>query len=314
MPKFLFRLAANLLQTFEPRLNILMYHRVMPKPDPLRPWEIDQQQFREHMQWISGVFNVIPLSKAVEQLKNDTLKRRSLAITFDDGYLDNATHALPILKEFGFHATFFCTSAWLEGGQMWNDKVIESIRLWPKNVLSIDALKFKDLPVKSLAEKNKAIETILPILKYQPPAQRQEIADSLSARVSELPQLMMQPEQLKQLHTEGMEIGGHTHSHPIIANLDNEPLKNELSINKHKLEEVIGESINLFAYPNGKPDTDFRKEQIQLLKDAGYSMAVTTEPATARSNSKLFELPRFTPWDVSPVKFLVRLLLIDRNI
>jgi len=308
MPKFLFRLAANLLQTLEPRLNILMYHRVMPDLDPLRPWEIDQQQFRQHMQWISAVFNVIPLSEAVEQLKNGSLKRRSLAITFDDGYLDNATHALPILKEFGFHATFFCTSAWLEGGQMWNDKVIESIRLWPDSTLSIDALKLKELPVKSLAEKNKAIETILPILKYQPPAQRQEIADSLSAKVSELPQLMMLSEQLKQLHAAGMGIGGHTHSHPIIANLDDETLKKELSINKRKLEEVIGENITLFAYPNGKPGTDFHKDQIQLLKDTGYSMAVTTKPATACPNSKLFELPRFTPWDKSSSRFLTRLI------
>jgi len=310
MPKFLFRLAANLLQTFEPRLNILMYHRVMPEPDPLRPWEIDQQQFRQHMQWISRVFNVIPLSKAVEQLKNGTLKRRSLAITFDDGYLDNASEALPILKEFGFHATFFCTSAWLEGGQMWNDKVIESIRLWPGKTLSINALDLKELPVESLAEKNRAIETVLPKLKYQPPTQRLEIADSLAAKVSELPQLMMQPEQLKQLHAEGMEIGGHTHSHPIIANLDDEALEKELSANKHKLEEAIGESINLFAYPNGKPGTDYREEQIQLLKSAGYTMAVTTEPSTVCSKSKLFELPRFTPWDQSQYKYLLRLLLV----
>lgn len=307
MSKFLFRLAANLLQTFEPRLNILMYHRVMPEVDPLRPWEIDQQQFRQHMQWISGIFNVIPLSEAVEQLKKGSLKRRSLAITFDDGYLDNATHALPILKEFGFHATFFCTSAWLEGGQMWNDKVIESIRLWPKDVLSIDALKLKELPVKSLAEKNKAIETILPILKYQPPAQRQEIADSLSARVSELPQLMMQPEQLKQLHAEGMGIGGHTHSHPIIANLDDISLIEELSTNKQILETIIGKPIKLFAYPNGKPEIDYHCKQIQHLKDAGYSAAVTTEVGAVNLDSKRYELARFTPWDKNRLKFLARL-------
>jgi len=308
MPKFLFRLAANLLQTFEPRLNILMYHRVMPEPDPLRPWEIDQQQFRQHMQWISGVFNIIPLSEAVAQLKSGSLKRRSLAITFDDGYLDNATHALPILKEFGFHATFFCTSAWLEGGQMWNDKAIESIRLWPKSTLSIDELALHDLPVASFPDKNKAITTILPKLKYLPVAQRQVVADRLASQVSELPQLMMQPEQLQQLHTEGMAIGGHTHSHPIIAKLDISALQTELTTNKNILEGVIGEPINLFAYPNGKTNTDYRREQIEHLKNAGYTMAVTTESATASPKSALFELPRFTPWDKSKDRFLARLL------
>lgn len=311
MSKFLFRLAANLLQAFEPKLNTLMYHRVMPEPDPLRPWEIDKHQFRQHMEWISGVFNVIPLSEAVEHLKNDTLKRRSLAITFDDGYLDNFSEALPILKEFGFHATFFCTSAWLESGQMWNDKVIESIRLWPEDTLTIDALELSELPVKNIVDKNKAIETILPKLKYQEPTQRQKIADLLSAKVSSLPQLMMQADHLKRLHLEGMEIGGHTHSHPIIANLDDESLKKELTINKHNLEKVIGDKISLFAYPNGKPGTDYRINQIHQLKNAGYTAAVTTKANIASQNSNTFELPRFTPWDKSSSLFLARLLLND---
>ncbi len=311
MPKLLFRLAASLLQTFEPKLNILMYHRVMPEPDPLRPWEIDQQQFRKHMQWISGNFNVIPLAEAVEQLKNGTLKRRSLAITFDDGYLDNATHALPVLQEFDFHATFFCTSAWLGGGQMWNDKVIESVRLWEDDTLTIDELDLYDLPLASIAEKNKAIASILPKLKYLPTAERQIIAERLESKISELPQLMMHAEQIKQLHAAGMEIGGHTHSHPIIAQLDDQSLQNELTTNKQMLETIIGEEISLFAYPNGKSGTDFRSDQSKLLKQAGFSMAVTTEPATAGRASELYELPRFTPWDSTKNRFLARLLQIQ---
>ena len=150
MQKFLFRQAANLAQAFEPKLNILMYHRVLPEADPLRPWELDAKQFRKHMAWISDVFKVIPLSEAVEQLKTGTLERRSLSITFDDGYLDNATEALPILKEFGFHATFFCTSAWLNGGLMWNDQVIESIRSWPEETISIPALKLTGIPLQTV--------------------------------------------------------------------------------------------------------------------------------------------------------------------
>jgi len=309
MPKFLFRLAANLLQIFEPKLNILIYHRVMPEADPLRPWEIDQQQFRQHMQWISGVFNVIPLSEAVVQLKNGTLKRRSLAITFDDGYLDNATHALPILKELGFHATFFCTSAWLDGGQMWNDKVIESIRLWPEDSLTINELDLKKIPVKSIAEKNNAIELILPKLKYQEPAQRLKIADALANQVSNLPQLMMHPEHIQLLHSEGMEIGGHTHSHPIMAKLNNESLKIEITANKQKLEKITADKIKLFAYPNGKLATDFHNRQIKALASEGYDAAVTTEVGKAHQKSTVYQLPRFTPWDTSSNLFLARLLI-----
>jgi len=311
MQKFLFKYVANLLQSFEPRLNILMYHRILPEPDPLYSWTVDAKQFRNHMKWISGVFNVIPLSEAVDQLKNGTLKRRSLAITFDDGYKSNISEVLPTLREFGFHATFFCTSAWLEGGQMWNDKVIESIRRWPDNTINIEELNLVELPVSNYEEKKAAIESILSKLKYQKPEKREKISDALASQVSELPQLMMKPEHLKLLHTQGMEIGGHTHSHPILAYLDKESLKKELTTNKQLLENIIGKPIKLFAFPNGKPETDFSQDQIQQIIDSGYIAAVTTETHIASQRSKLFGLPRFTPWDTSSFSFLFRLLLND---
>lgn len=309
MQKFLFRQAANLAQAFQPKLNILIYHRVMPEPDPLRPWEIDAQQFRKHLEWISGVFNVIPLAEAVQQLKTGTLKRRSLVITFDDGYLDNATIALPLLKKAGLHATFFCTSAWLDGGLMWNDQVIESIRRWPDKTISVDELKLKSLPVQSIQEKNKAIESILPKLKYQEQDKRQAIADALTARVDGLPDLMMQREQIKLLYQEGMGIGGHSHSHPILSGIDDETLKEEIEKNKQILEATLQTQLTLFSYPNGKSQTDFRAEQIRFIENAGYVASVTTEMGVASTQSDLFKLPRFTPWDKTQNRFLVRLLV-----
>jgi len=311
MQKFLFRQAANLAQAFQPKLNILIYHRVMPEPDPLRPWEIDAQQFQKHLEWISGVFNVIPLAEAVQQLKTGTLKRRSLVITFDDGYLDNATVALPLLKKAGLHATFFCTSAWLDGGLMWNDQVIESIRRWPDKTISVDELELKSLPVQSIQEKNKAIEIILPKLKYQEQDKRQAIADALTARVDGLPDLMMQREQIKLLYQEGMGIGGHSHSHPILSGIDDETLKEEIEKNKQILEATLQTQLTLFSYPNGKSQTDFRAEQIRFIENAGYVASVTTEMGVASADTNLFRLPRFTPWDKTFARFILRLLSLN---
>jgi len=194
---------------------------------------------------------------------------------------------------------------------MWNDKVIEAIRRWPDDTLSINELELKNLPVKSQDEKNKTIIKILPKLKYQETTQREKIANKLAHKTPNLPQLMMQPEHLKLLHTQGMEIGGHTHSHPIIAYLGEESLRDELTTNKQMLEEIIGAPVKLFAYPNGKPETDFSKVQIQQIIDSGYIAAVTTEPRITNRKSKPFELPRFTPWDNSASSFLSRLLLND---
>ena len=312
MQKFLFRQAANLVQAFQPKLNILIYHRVMPEPDPLRPWEIDAQQFRKHLEWISGVFNVIPLADAVQQLKTGTLKRRSLVITFDDGYLDNATVALPLLKKAGLHATFFCTSAWLDGGLMWNDQVIEAIRRCPDKTISINELELKSIPVHTNQEKSKAIEIILPKLKYQEHNKRQAIANALTESVDGFPDLMMRREHIKLLYQEGMGIGGHSHSHPILSGIDDETLKEELEKNKQILEETLGTRLNLFSYPNGKSRTDFRAEQIRFIENAGYVASVTTELGSASADTNLFQLPRFTPWDNNSTKFLARLITLKK--
>ncbi len=308
MYKFFFRSAANLIQAFRPKLNILIYHRVMPEADPLRPWEVDAEQFRKHMEWISGVFNVTSLSEAVEHLKSGTLKRRSLAITFDDGYMDNATHALPILKEFGYHATFFCTSAWLEGGLMWNDQVIEAIRRWPEKSITISELELDALAVQTTKQKINAIDKILPKLKYQEHNIRQEIADALTLKVDGVPDLMMRTKHIQLLHQEGMEIGGHTHSHPIIANLNDEALEAELKKNKQILEDIIGHKLLLFAYPNGKIGADYLKKQSLIVNKAGFVAAASTDWGTSSTPSSLMQLKRFTPWDRSCNSFLSRLL------
>src|SRR5215471_2886283 len=80
------------------RLTVMIFHRVVPQWDPLRPWEPDAEQFRTKMCWVAEWFNVLPLNEAVARLEARTLPSRPLAITFDDGYTDNLTVAGPILK------------------------------------------------------------------------------------------------------------------------------------------------------------------------------------------------------------------------
>ena len=115
------------------RLSILIFHRVLPGPDPLQPDVPEAQRFEQILRWVARWFQVLPLDEAVARLAARTLPARAVAITFDDGYADNATVALPVLKRVGFPATFFIATSFLDGGRMWNDTVIESVarRLTP---------------------------------------------------------------------------------------------------------------------------------------------------------------------------------------
>ena len=89
------------------RLSILIFHRVLPEPDPLAPDEPDVARFEAQMRWVRQWFNVLPFGRAVDMLYEGTIPSRARAITFDDGYADNEALAAPILKRLGLSATFF---------------------------------------------------------------------------------------------------------------------------------------------------------------------------------------------------------------
>ena len=111
------------------RLSVLIYHRVLAAPDLLRPWEPDRDRFRRQMELLASNFKVLNLGEAVQRLAEGRMPPRAACVTFDDGYADNAAIARPVLEELQLPATFFIATGYLDGGRMWNDTVIESLRL-----------------------------------------------------------------------------------------------------------------------------------------------------------------------------------------
>src|SRR5262249_38259299 len=114
-------------------LLVLIYHRVLTEHDPLLADEPDAASFAAQMDLLANLFNVIPFGEAVERLASNSLPPRAVAITFDDGYTNNLEVAAPILAARGLRATFFITTGFIEGGQMWNDLIIESLRSAPED-------------------------------------------------------------------------------------------------------------------------------------------------------------------------------------
>ncbi len=292
------------------KLSILIYHRVLPAPDPMRSGDPDLATFRWQTALLSENFNVLPLREAALRLRDGRLPPRAACITFDDGYADNYTLALPVLQAAGLPATFFIATAYLDGGRMFNDTLIEVAKRVPAGDCDLSSIELGVKSVRSDADRTALASALINHFKYQPPETRVPAAEQLAAELGvALPNdLMMSSAQLRALHSTGMEIGGHTDTHPILARQTHADVEAEIRTGKHKLESLLDTPIRVFAYPNGRPAKDYVPEHVDIVRRCGFELAVSTRPAAANRRSSIYELPRFTPWDATPTRFGLRLL------
>jgi peptidoglycan/xylan/chitin deacetylase (PgdA/CDA1 family) len=290
-------------------LSILIYHRVLPAPDPLLPGVVDAAQFEVQVETLKQLFNVVPLREAVQRLAAGTLSPRTASITFDDGYADNQQIALPILRRHGITATFFIASGYLDGGVMWNDKVIEAVRGATQATLLIPALELPELSIATIEDKQRAIVRLLTRLKYLPMTERDRWSDWLLEHcASSAPSnLMMTRGQVRALDAAGMDVGGHTIRHPILTKLEQAEARREIAEGREVLDTLCTRDITLFAYPNGVPGMDFGPQHVRMVKELGFQAAVSTGWGAARTGDDLYQLPRFTPWGISALEFQMRL-------
>jgi peptidoglycan/xylan/chitin deacetylase (PgdA/CDA1 family) len=301
------------------RLSILIFHRVLPRPDPLFPDEMDATRFDLLCAWLVRNFQVLPLDQAAEHLLAGRLPARTLCITFDDGYADNHDVALPILRLHGLCATFFVATGFLDGGRMWNDTLVESVRNCSLPSLDVgdleqgpgspDRVHLTTLTLSTAPERRLAINRLIDVAKYLPMHDRVAFAEAVvRASGASIPNdLMMSSEQVLALRRAGMTVGGHTTNHPILAGLDRLQARQEIETGKGALEQLLQEAVTLFAYPNGKPGRDFLPEHAELAREVGFRFAVTTAPGAASASTDRFQLPRFTPWDRSHWRFGLRM-------
>ena len=311
------RLAGSVLSGRRRRASLLvmMYHRVLAEPDPLRPGEPDAAGFAAQIGIIAGDFNVLPLREAIDRLRGGTLPARAVSITFDDGYANNYEIAAPILAARRVPATIFVATGYLNGGRMFNDTVIEAIRRAPSGDLDLRAQGLPSFRVVDDASRVHAATEIIARLKYLDPQERVERAQSVAERVgAPLPNdLMMSDAQVERLARMGFEIGAHTVSHPILASVDETMAWTEIAQSRERLEEIVGEPVRSFAYPNGTPVKDYSRAHVELVRRAGFDIAVSTEWGAATAQSDELQIPRIAPWDMRAWRYAARMLRAYRQ-
>lgn len=291
-------------------LPILMYHRVLAEPDPLQPDVPHQALLAEQFRTLAGAFNVLPLHEAASLLQQGRLPPGAACITFDDGYRDNHDLALPLLREFGLPATVFVATGFLNGGRMFNDSVVETVRRLDTGEIDLSRVGLGKRLVSDIASRRTLISDLTKAVKYLEPAERDDFCETLCHRAgSRLPtDLMMDDRQVKAMSDAGIDIGGHTVNHPILARVDAEVAQREIDTNRDQITALTGKQPLCFAYPNGKPNLDYSSAHARMVSKAGYQAAVSTAVGVASDDADPFQLPRFMPRERSAAQFVARMV------
>ncbi len=290
------------------KLLVLTYHRVLEEYDPIID-DIDAVQFTQQMETLSEFFNVLSLEEGLSQVQSGEISPGAVCITFDDGYRDNHDVALPILKALNLPATFFIATGYLGNGMMWNDVVIESVRKTLFSQLDLTEFSLGIKSLSSMQDKCELVGQLISMWRNKPLAERNKLAMRLKqiAKAEFNERIMMTEDEVIELSKAGMEIGGHTLNHPVLTSTTLQDARKDIEQGKQQLEEIIHKPLKFFAYPSGRFGKDYDKDHVNIVKNAGFLAAVSTNDGVVTNVSETFELPRVSIDHASKLKFFASL-------
>jgi peptidoglycan/xylan/chitin deacetylase (PgdA/CDA1 family) len=270
-------------------LSILAYHRIYDMGDEARfPFDPELvsatvEDFRWQMQALRRHFTPIALSDVVALMRRgESLPRRAVAVTFDDGHRDNYTHAFPVLREARVPATIFVSTAYLGGrGTFWFDEVAFRLRTMPARTVRLATLEL-ELAVGDMASRVEATDRVLGALKGVPDARRHEALAEIAAasgiaQVDDARSGALDWGQVREMHAHGIEFGSHTVTHPILANATDAAIHEELAQSKRQIEVQLEAPADTLAYPVGG-ESAYDARVVQAARACGYSLGMTYVP------------------------------------
>jgi peptidoglycan/xylan/chitin deacetylase (PgdA/CDA1 family) len=288
---------------------ILSYHRVNDVDDPFFP-ALSTDVFERQMAFIARAYVVLSVEEIVDRMRRRALPRNALAITFDDGYRDNLTHAAPILARHGLPATvFLATGAIARAEPLWFDRLALAFKLTRASVLEVRGLAA--LPLGTTAQRLAALTETLTRCKRMTSSDRRRTMEGvlLALNVTDervLKKLMLSWDDVQALIGLGISIGAHTVSHPILSHLAPEEARSEIFGSAAMIEAVCGRAPRAFAYPNGRQD-DYSEMVTAMVREAGFTCAVTTRFGVNTAATPPYELRRGGPWEQHLPTFALKL-------
>ncbi len=281
-----------------PGAAILLYHRVAAPATDVHGLAIHPDHFDEHMAWLARHARPMTLVELAEAARERRLPPGAVAVTFDDGYVDNLTTARPLLERHGVPATFFVSSGPIDtGGEFWWD-TLERLFFGPAplplEVPADLAAGAEALPAKTREERAAAHWAIYHRLVRLGAPERVARLDALATwgGVPRAPQGDARPmtaDELRRLAgAPGATIGAHGVNHLALPALDPAERRAEVIGGKRRLEELLGTEVTTLAYPYGAWDA----AAADLARACGFALAVTCDERGVEPGADRWRLPR----------------------
>lgn len=273
---------------------VLMYHRVTDAGRDTYGLAVTPERFGQQVQHLAARGCVVPLSEV-------TAPGRALriAITFDDGYADNATTAAPLLEQAGLPATYFITTGRLGGRHFWWDRLAEGFlgsHPLPQGVDVAVAGRPLWLSLADATAREAAVRFLHRRLRPLPPDELAGTVDSLLAQlgVPDPPadeRSMTDAQLIALAGSSHAEIGGHTRTHLQLGGQRASVQADEVGGSIEDLRTLLGRPVTSFAYPFGSA-LAVGDLAPRLAREAGCDVACSTAHAPVTARSDPYRLPR----------------------
>ncbi|HEX5214836.1 MAG TPA: polysaccharide deacetylase family protein [Vicinamibacterales bacterium] len=277
---------------------VLLYHRVADAAvDPFGLC-VSAGTFRRHMETIARSYRPLPLAAFVADAIRRRLEPESVAVTFDDGYLDNLTTAQPILEEFGIPASFFITTSTLQSGApYWWDQLVHIVFGATRKPSTLaqdphELLRVLHRPLMraTVAERDRELQRLT--IQLGPPDPRT------------LPRPMNKEEVRELANRPAVTIGAHGVSHTALPALTAAEQMAELTESRRHLEDLVRLPVTSVAYPFGEA-TD---TTVAVAHQAGFRIGAVVGNRACQLPLDRLRVPRI---EVDPLTDIDARLAVD---
>ncbi len=290
---------------------VLMYHRVADLTLDHYHLAVSPARFEQQIAALTKVRKVVPL----EQLLDTPEGGEALAaITFDDGYRDVVTNALPVLERHACPATLFLSTAMVGSArEFWWDELVRIVfETTLTQEVELDVLrsgrKWRIGPATRRADRARVVEELSGVLRYLPVQSRANaIARMAAACGIDLAMrdshAIVTADEVRALDGTLLSIGAHSQHHVSLRHCDAATQVREINGSRDDCEKLTGRVPKTFAYPFG----DYDPRVVERVREAGFAAAVTVDRRLLRPDGDPLMLPRIEVRDWSVQDLMRRL-------